>query len=77
MPGANSGGAYNDTILQSLFLDKGLKNTLSKRGTANISKAYKADFDSLVHLLIYRAIAFKIWQKYFYYNKELPCIYST
>jgi hypothetical protein len=32
--------------LQSLFLDKGLKNTLSKRGTANISKTYKADFNS-------------------------------
>jgi hypothetical protein len=46
MPAANSGGAYNDTILQSLFLDKGLKNTLSKRGTANISKTYKADFNS-------------------------------
>jgi hypothetical protein len=45
MPVASPGGAYNNTILQPFLFDQGLKNTLGKWGTANISKTYKTDFN--------------------------------
>jgi hypothetical protein len=46
MPVADSGGAYNNAVLQSFLFDEGFKNSLGKRGTANISETYKTDFNS-------------------------------